>query len=82
MAAPIAETTSEREATGSHPKPHGVRGLVKHYNIRFDSSIGHGICAIRLIRVAVRRGTGGDTHRMLVQRGKHGRGATRYTGNK
>ena len=31
---------------GSHTKPHGVRGLRKHYHMRFDPKIGHGICAI------------------------------------
>ena len=67
---------------GSHPKPHGARGLGKHYNIRFDPNLGHGICAIRLIRVAVKTGTGGDTPCMLVQGGKHGRGDTRCTGTK
>ena len=34
---------------GSHPKPHGERGLGKHYHIRFDPNIGHGIFAIRHI---------------------------------
>ena len=34
---------------GSHPKPHGARGLGNHYHIRFDPNIGHGICAIRRI---------------------------------
>ena len=28
---------------GSHPKPHGAMGLGKHYHIRFDTNIGHGI---------------------------------------
>ena len=37
---------------GSHPKPHGVRGLDKYYRIRFDPNIGHGICAIRRISFA------------------------------
>ena len=31
---------------GSHPKPHGARGLGKHYHIRFDPNIGNGICEI------------------------------------
>ena len=31
---------------GSHPKPHGERGLSKHYCLRFDPKLGHGICAI------------------------------------
>ena len=29
-----------------HPKPHGARGLSKHYHLRFDPKLGHGICAI------------------------------------
>ena len=33
-------------------------------------------------RVAVRTGRGGDTRHMIVQGGKHGSGATRYTGTK
>ena len=37
---------------GSHPKPHGSRGLGKNYHIRFDPSLGHGICAIRHIPCA------------------------------
>ena len=31
---------------GSHPNPHGARGLGKHYHIHSDTNIGHGICAI------------------------------------
>ena len=31
---------------GSHSKPHGARGLSKHYNLRFDPKISNGICAI------------------------------------
>ena len=34
---------------GPHPKPHGARGLGKHYHLWFDPNIGHGICAIRRI---------------------------------
>ena len=34
---------------GSHPKPHGARGLSKNYHLRFDPKIGHGICEIRRI---------------------------------
>ena len=37
---------------GSHPKPHGERGLVKHYHLRFDPNIGHGVCAILRIPCA------------------------------
>ena len=31
---------------GPHPKPHGARGLSKNYYLRFDTKLGHGICAI------------------------------------
>ena len=31
---------------GSHPKPHGAKGLSNHYHLRFDPNLGHGICAI------------------------------------
>ena len=31
---------------GFNPKPHGERGLSKHYHLSFDSNLGHGICAI------------------------------------
>ena len=34
---------------GPHPKPHGARGLSKHYNLHFDPKLGHVICAILLI---------------------------------
>ena len=37
---------------GSHPNPHGARGLGKHYHIHFDPNIGHDICAIRCIPCA------------------------------
>ena len=37
---------------GSHPKPHGARGLSKHYHMRFDPKLGHGICAISHIPCA------------------------------
>ena len=37
---------------GSHPKPHRARGLGKHYHLRFDPNIGHGICEIRHILCA------------------------------
>ena len=36
----------------SHPKPHGARGLGKHYHLRFDPNLGHSICAIRGIPCA------------------------------
>ena len=32
-----------------HNKPHGVRGLSKHYHMRFDTKLGHGTCEIRRI---------------------------------
>ena len=31
---------------GTHSKPHGARGLTKHYNLRFDPKLGMGVCAI------------------------------------
>ena len=31
---------------GPHPKPNGARGLSKHYLLRFDTKIDHGICVI------------------------------------
>ena len=31
---------------GTHSKPHGARGLIKHYNLRFDPKLGMSICAI------------------------------------
>ena len=30
----------------SHPKLHGARGLSKHYHLRFDPKLGHGISTI------------------------------------
>ena len=37
---------------GSHPNPHGARGLVKHYHLRFDPELGHVICTICCIPCA------------------------------
>ena len=37
---------------GPHPKPHGARELSKHYQLRFDPKLYHGICAIRRIPCA------------------------------
>ena len=37
---------------GSYPKPHGERGLRKHYHLRFNPKLGHGICTIRRIPCA------------------------------
>ena len=31
---------------GPHSKPHGARGLSKHYHFRFDQKLGNGVCAI------------------------------------
>ena len=31
---------------GSHPKPHGARGLSKHHHLRFYPKLGPGICEI------------------------------------
>ena len=31
---------------GLHVKPHGVRGLSKHYHLQLDPKLGHGKCAI------------------------------------
>ena len=35
---------------GPHSKPHGARGLVKNYHLRFDRKIGMGVCAILCIK--------------------------------
>ena len=32
--------------SGSHYKPHGKRGFSKHYNFRFYTKLGMGVCAI------------------------------------
>ena len=37
---------------GPYSKPHGVRGLSKHYHLRFDLKLGMVICAIRHIPCA------------------------------
>ena len=34
---------------GPHSKPHGARGLSKHYHLHFDTKIGNGVCAIHCI---------------------------------
>ena len=34
---------------GPRYKPHGERGLSKHYHLRFDPKLGNGVCAIRRI---------------------------------
>ena len=43
---------SELPFCGPHPKPHGARGLSKHYHLRFDPNLGYGICAIFRIQCA------------------------------
>ena len=42
---------------GQHPKPHGARGLSKHYNLRLDPKLGHVICEIFRIPCAFVSGT-------------------------
>ena len=37
---------------GPHPKPHGAKGLSKHYHLRFYLKLGHGICTIHFIPCA------------------------------
>ena len=37
---------------GPHSKPHGTRGLSKHYHLRFDPKIGNDVCAILCITCA------------------------------
>ena len=37
---------------GPHAKPHGMRGLSKHYHFQIDPKLGHGKCKIRLIPCA------------------------------
>ena len=37
---------------GTHSKPHGARGLSKHYNLRFDTKIGMGVREILRIPCA------------------------------
>ena len=37
---------------GPHSKPHGARGLGKHYHLSFDPKLGMDICAIRRIPCA------------------------------
>ena len=37
---------------GTHPKPHGARGLSKNCHLHFNPKLGHGICAICLIPCA------------------------------
>ena len=37
---------------GPYSKPHGARGLSKHYHLRFDPKLGNGVCAICRISCA------------------------------
>ena len=37
---------------GPHTKPHGFRGFSKHFHMRFEKTVGNGICAIRRITCA------------------------------
>ena len=37
---------------GQNSKPHGARGLSKHYHLSFDPKLGMGVCAIRRIPCA------------------------------
>ena len=37
---------------GPYSKPHGARGMSKHYHLRFDPKLGMGICAICRIQFA------------------------------
>ena len=43
---------SELSFCGPHYKPHGARGLGKHYHLRFDPKLGMGICEILRIPCA------------------------------
>ena len=36
----------ELSFSGSYFKPHGARGLSKHYHLCFDPKLGMGVCAI------------------------------------
>ena len=35
-----------------HSKPHGARGFIKHYYLRFDTKPGNGVCEILRIPCA------------------------------
>ena len=37
---------------GPYSKPHGARGLGKHYHLSFDPKLGMGVCEIRRIPCA------------------------------
>ena len=38
---------------GPYYKPHGERGLGKHYHLRFDHKLGMGVCAISVYHARV-----------------------------
>ena len=42
----------ELSFSGPHFKPHGTRGLSKHYNFRFDPKLGMEVCEILCITCA------------------------------
>ena len=42
----VTNKIPEFQFLGPHKKPHVVRGLGKHYHVRFDPKIGHGACAM------------------------------------
>ena len=44
--------TAALSLCGPHSKPHGARGLSKHYNFRFDPKLGMVVCEILLIPCA------------------------------
>ena len=37
---------------GPHSKPHGARGIIKHYHFPFDTKLGNGVCEILCIPCA------------------------------
>ena len=45
------DTNQSPELTfcGPHPRPHGKRGLSKHYHLLFEPKIDNGVCAIHRI---------------------------------
>ena len=43
---------SELPFCGPHYKPHGSRGMNKHYHLYFDPKLGNGVCVICLIPCA------------------------------
>ena len=47
-----ANQLPELSFSGQHSKPHGTRGLSKHYHLRFDPELGMGTCEISRIPCA------------------------------